>query len=224
MKYLEEMSYNGLLGALRTTVGLGLLAAVVWQVTDRILNDVFRPTEYFAYFSILTAIFAGFTLFLTGLGLFLDVEDTRVVEIIRLTMTVSLVVVGVVYHLLLADAAPDIRDAGYEWPVLPNDIIHTYSPVLIVVDYLASLRSHKVRLRAAWWVAVFPLAWLFFSIIRGVIDGWWPYWFINPSSEGGLAGMFTYIGAITAFFLTLGFLTLGIKLLLKRLVPQEVNA
>lgn len=202
-------------------IGVGLLAAVIWQVTDRIINDVFRPTEYFAYFSIVTAILAGFALIITGLGRILDVEDTKTVEILRLSLTVSLVVVGVVYHALLADAAPDVRDAGYQWPVLPNEIIHTYAPALILVDYLASLRAFAIRLRAAFWVAVYPLTWLFLSIIRGLIDGWWPYWFIDPTGDGGLTGMLTYIGAITAFFLVLGFALLGIKIGLRKAAKVE---
>jgi hypothetical protein len=67
-------------------------------------------------------------------------------------------------------------------------------------------------------VAVFPLTWLLLSVVRGNATNWWPYWFINPNGEAGLAGMLTYIGAITLFFLTLGLAVLGLKKLLQRLV------
>lgn len=212
------MLYNLSLGSLRLLIGLSLLGSVVWQVTDRIANNVFRPFEYFAYFSIDTAILAGLVLLITGLGLLLRQEDTKWVEISRLSLTVALIVVGVVYHLLLADAAPDIRDGDYAWPELPNQIIHTYAPILIVVDYLLSIKAFRVRLRAALWVAVFPLVWLTFSVVRGTLDGWWPYWFIDPSGDGGLTGMLTYVAAITVFFLVLGFIVLGVKQLARRLV------
>jgi hypothetical protein len=127
-----------------------------------------------------------------------------------------MIVVGVVYHALLADAAGDVRDGDYVWPVLPNEIIHTYAPILIVVDYLLSRKAFRLKLRAALWVAVFPLTWLVFSVIRGLVTNWWPYWFINPNEEGGVPGMLTYIAAITAFFLILGFLVLGIKRLFQK--------
>jgi len=215
------MLYNNLLGSLRLLTGLGLLGSVSWQVTDRILNGIFRPTEYFAYFSIVTALIAGIYLITTGIGLLIALEDTKWVEIARLCLTVALIVVGVVYHALLADVAGDIRDGDYNWPVFPNEFIHTYAPILIVIDYLLSLRAFAIRMRAALWVAVFPLIWLVFSVARGIATDWWPYWFINPNGEGGIVGVLSYVGAITVFFLLLGFLALGAKKLLRRLLVKN---
>jgi hypothetical protein len=215
------MIYNLSLGVLRILTGLALLCSVAWQVTDRLANNIFRPGEYFAYFSIVTAIIAGLLLITTGLGLLRDIEGSKKTEIARLSLTVAMIVVGVVYHLLLADAAGDVRDGDYVWPVLPNQIIHTYGPILIVIDYLLSHKAFRPKLRAALWVAVFPLTWLVFSVIRGLVTNWWPYWFINPNEEGGVPGMLTYIAAITAFFLILGFLVLGAKKLIQKMAPTK---
>jgi hypothetical protein len=210
--------YNYSLATLRLLIGVSLLGSVTWQVTDRIANGLFRPFEYFAYFSIVTAIFAGLFLITTSFGLLLKIEDTKWVEIARLSFAVALIVVGVVYHALLAGAANDVRDGDYAWPVLPNEIIHTYAPILAALEYLISVRAFHLRLRAFVWVAIFPLTWLILSIVRGNATNWWPYWFINPNGEAGLGGMLTYIGAITLFFLILGILVLGLKKLLQRLV------
>jgi hypothetical protein len=210
--------YRFSLASLRLIIGLGLIGSVIWQVTDRIANDIFRPFEYFAYFSIVTAIVAGLFLITTSFGLLLDIEDTKWVEIARLSMAVALIVVGVVYHALLADVANDVRDGDYAWPVLPNQIIHTFAPILAAIEYLISIKAYRIRLRAFLLVAVFPLTWLVLSIIRGTMTNWWPYWFINPNGEAGLFGMLTYIAAITVFFLVLGVSVLGAKQLLRRLV------
>jgi len=210
--------YNYSLATLRLLMGVGLIGSVIWQVTDRIANDLFRPSEYFAYFSIVTAIFAGLFLITSGFGLLLKIEDTKWVEIARLSLAVALIVVGVVYHALLADAANDVRDGDYAWPVLPNEIIHTYAPILAAIEYLISVKAFRIRLRAFVWVAIFPLIWLVFSIVRGSATNWWPYWFINPNGEAGLGGMLTYIAAITGFFLVLGLAVLGLKQVLRRLV------
>jgi len=208
------------LATLRLLTGLGLVGSVAWQVTDRLLNGIFRPFEYFAYFSIVSAIVAGIFLLVTGFGLILKIEDTKWVEISRLSLTVAMIVVGVVYHALLADVAGDVRDGNYVWPVFPNEFIHTFAPILITLDYLASQKAFRIRLRAALWVAVFPLVWLVFSVIRGAVTNWWPYWFINPNGEAGIVGMLTYIAAITAAFLLLGFAVLGAKQLMRKLVTQ----
>jgi hypothetical protein len=210
--------YNVSLATLRLLIGVGLLGSVIWQVTDRIANGIFRPFEYFAYFSIVTAIVAGLFLLTTSFGLMLRIEDTKWVEIARLSLAVALIVVGVVYHALLADVANDVRDGDYAWPVLPNEIIHTYAPILAAIEYLISVKAFRIRLRAFIWVAVFPLIWLVLSIVRGSATNWWPYWFINPNGEAGLGGMLTYIAAITGFFLVLGLTVLGLKQVLRRLV------
>mgnify|MGYP000117087179 FL=1 len=185
------MLTKGVFGALRTLLGLALVGSVIWQVADRIRADLFRPTEYFAYFSITSAIFAGVVLLVSGLVLLRGKSESERLNIIRLIAVVSMIIVGVVYHALLGDSALDPRDYGYDWPRVPNAIIHTYAPVLIVVDYLISLKGPRPKLRQALWVVIYPLAWLGLSIIRGLSDGWWPYWFINPGSEGGVIGMVT---------------------------------
>lgn len=215
------MIYNISLGLLRILTGSALIGSVAWQVTDRLANNNFRPGEYFAYFSIVTALVAGGFLVATGLGLVRGKQDTKWVEISRLSLSVAMIVVGVVYHALLADAPGDIRDGDYVWPVLPNEVIHTYGPILIAVDYLLSHKAFRIKLRAALWVAVFPLTWLMFSVVRGLVTNWWPYWFINPNEEGGIPGMLVYIAAITSFFLILGFLVLGIKKLIQKVVGKK---
>jgi hypothetical protein len=218
------MVYNLSLASLRLLTGIALLGSVVWQVVDRINFGIFRPLEYFTYFSIVSAIVAGLFLVISGIGLLMKLEDTKWVEIARLSLAVAMIVVGVVYHLLLADVASDVRDGDYAWPVFPNEMIHTYAPVLIVVDYLLSTKAFRLRLRAALWVAVFPLLWLVFSVIRGSLTNWWPYWFINPNGEGGVLGVITYVGAITVFFLVLGFAVLGTKKLLTRLTSAKISS
>jgi hypothetical protein len=214
------MLNNYLIAGLRLLTGFGLLFSVAWQVTDRTLNNNFRPFEYFAYFSIVSAIFAGLLLLLTSVMAFKNQEETKRVEIARLSLTVAMIVVGVVYHALLSNVANDVRDGDYVWPVFPNEFIHTYAPILIVLDYLLSNKAFNIRLRAAFWVAVFPLAWLVFSLIRGTVTNWWPYWFINPNEEAGIPGMLSYIGAITVFFLVLGFAVLGIKKLIRKALSR----
>ena len=206
------MLTKGVFGTLRTLLGLALVGSVIWQVADRIRVDLFRPTEYFAYFSITSAIFAGVVLLVSGLVLLRGKSESERLNIIRLIAVVSMIIVGVVYHALLGDSALDPRDYGYDWPRVPNAIIHTYAPILIVVDYLISLKGPRPKLRQALWVVIYPLAWLGLSIIRGLSDGWWPYWFINPGSEGGVVGMLTYIAVIAAAFIVLGFIVLGLRL------------
>jgi hypothetical protein len=58
-----------------------------------------------------------------------------------------------------------------------------------------------LKLKTAFWVLVYPLTWLAFSITRGFITDWWPYWFIDP--QNGYPVMLQWIFTIAAFFVVL---------------------
>jgi hypothetical protein len=213
--------YKGVFGLFRLLIGLSLLGSVLWQVSDRLAANLFRPFEYFAFFSITSSIFAGLVLTLGGLTLLQGKSETERLHTLRLVATVSMIVVGVVYHALLGDSAVDPRDVGYEWPVVPNLVIHTYAPIAIVIDYLISIKGYKPSWKKALWVVVYPLSWLGFSLVRGLLDDWWPYWFINPGSEGGVVGMLTYIVIIAAAFIALGFILVGARLASMRILSSQ---
>jgi hypothetical protein len=185
--------------SLRFLAAIALLGSIVWQIADRVANNLFRPEEYFSYFTIQSSLIAGAVMALSGWWALTDKPETPTMARVRMSVVTFAVVVALVYNLLLRDSAGSPLDAGYVWPVLPNELLHVWGPVLILLDWLFSKQSEAVRFRAAFWVWAFPFAWLAFSIIRGSITGWWPYWFIDPTGDGGIAGMLTYIFGIMAF-------------------------
>jgi hypothetical protein len=206
-------------GALRILVALAILGSITWQITDRLAHGLFRPTEYFSYFSIQTSLIAGATLLWTGVTSWSGRAESKAQVIVRLAATACYILVSLAYNLLLRGTANDPRDGNYDWPVLPNEIIHVWAPLALTVGWLLVQGQVRLKLRAALWVAVYPLAWLIFSVLRGLATGWWPYWFIDPTGDGGVAGMFTYIGAITVFLILLGIILIALsRLPISRLI------
>ena len=189
------------LGFLRIAMALVLFGSIFWQITDRVAHNLFRPTEYFTYFTITSCLLTGLALVLSGLRVLRNQDETKFLTLFRLTMAASMVIVGVIYNALLADAAPDPRDVGYDWPVLPNQMLHTYMPILVLLEWLITRTALPLKLKSAFWVLVYPLSWLAFAITRGFITGWWAYWFIDP--QYGFATMAQWILTIAAFFVVL---------------------
>jgi len=192
---------NPLVGYLRILMALALFGSIYWQVSDRLAHNLFRPTEYFSYFTITSGLLAGAVLIVAGIGVLRNQAETKFLTLSRLTMAVSMVIVCVIYNALLANAAPDERDIGYAWPVLPNQVIHTYMPIIIFLEWLFTNTGVALKLKSAFWVLVYPLTWLAFSITRGFVQGWWAYWFIDP--QYGISTMITWILAISVFFTVL---------------------
>jgi len=189
------------LGFIRIAMALVLFGSIFWQISDRVAHNLFRPTEYFTYFTITSCLLTGVSLTLSGLAVLQNREETKFLTLFRLTMAASMVIVGVIYNALLTDAAIDPRDVGYEWPVIPNLIMHTYMPILVFLEWLITRTTFKLDLKSAFWVLVYPLTWLAFAITRGYVTGWWAYWFIDP--QYGYATMVQWILTIAAFFVVL---------------------
>lgn len=189
------------LGFLRIAMALVLFGSIFWQISDRVAHNLFRPTEYFTFFTITSCLLTGVALVVSGLRVIRNQDETKFLTLFRLTMTASMVIVGVIYNALLSDAAPDTRDIGYAWPVLPNQMLHTYMPILVLLEWLLTRTALPLKIKTSFWVLVYPLTWLTFAITRGFITGWWAYWFIDP--QYGYATMAQWILTVAGFFVVL---------------------
>ena len=61
-----SMTSTRIVAILRWLAAATILSSVVWQVTDRLAHGLFRPAEYFAYFSIQGTLIAGVMLAYAG--------------------------------------------------------------------------------------------------------------------------------------------------------------
>jgi len=198
---------------LRLIVAQWILAAMVWQISDRLSNNLFRPTEYFAYFTIQTSLIASVVLTVTAVREFQGKADTKALTIARLSVSTYAIVVAVVYNALLRGTKVEATDPdfGYVWPVPPNEILHVWGPLFLVLDFAITLTATKLKFKQIFWVLLFPLAWLIVTITRGLFTDWWAYWFLNPNLEAGVTGVVTFILGIVVFMLASASISLGLN-------------
>lgn len=195
-------------GVISIVVGLIVLAALITQITDQIAVGRFEPTEYFAFFTIQTAMI-NIVVLITGGIMALRLErDTQLYTAIRASVFAYAIVTGVVYNLLLRDVP---NDDGYVGPVWPNESLHVWIPIYIALDWLLT----PGRVRIAWttlWLAVsFPLIWVGVTMTRGALTGWYPYPFLEPDGPNGIIGIVSYVGGIAVFIIALAALAVLIN-------------
>lgn len=198
---------------LRLATSFALLASVVWQVTDRLIHNVFRPGEYFAYLTIQSSLIAAVILAVAGVRELQGKADTKVLTLARLSTASYAIIVGVVYNALLRGTVvlPGDPDYGYDWPVAPNEILHVWGPLFIFLDFVLTISVTKLKFKQIFWVLLYPLAWLAFTVIRGLITDWWPYNFLNPNLGGGAVGVGIFVVEIMAFLLTSAVISLSLN-------------
>jgi hypothetical protein len=193
-------------GVARIVLAVGILAAVATQVADRMANNLFRPGEYFAFFTIQTAMIFVVVLIVAGVVSLRTDSDTRLLTIMRMMAIPYAIVTALVYNLMLRGLPLAPVDAGYEWPIWPDELLHVWAPILLVLDWVFSVGRYPLRFRDLWWALIFPLAWVAFSIARGIVTGWWPYPFLDPNGSLGWLGVIGYIIGIAAAMTLFAFL------------------
>jgi hypothetical protein len=194
-------------GVARIVLAVGIFAAVATQVADRMANNLFRPGEYFAFFTIQTAMIFVVILIVAGVVSLRTDSDTRLLTIMRMMAIPYAIVTALVYNLLLRGLPYTGEDAGYVWPVWPDELLHVWGPILLVLDWVLSIGRYPLRFRDLWWTLIFPFAWVAFSIARGIVTGWWPYPFLDPNGSLGWLGVIGYIIGIAVSMTLFAFLT-----------------
>ena len=191
-------------GVLRIAAGLLVLAAVVTQITDQLANDAFVPQEYFAYFTIESSLMNVVTLVVAGVFALRHSFDTALLTSVRMAIVTYAVVTGCVYNVLLRN----IPDTGFQGIGWPNDVLHVIIPIYIALDWLVSPGRARLGWSAIWVAVSYPLAWVAFTLIRGISTGWFPYPFLRPEGPGGWPSVVVYVVGIASFIVILAALAI----------------
>ena len=187
-------------GILSIGAGVFVLAALITQITDQVSVGRFEPTEYFAFFTIQTAMINIVVMIAGGIMALRIDRDTQLYTAIRASIFSYALVTAAVYNLLLRDVP---NDDGYIGPVWPNELLHVWIPIYIALDWLLA----PGRVRVAWttlWLAVsFPIVWVAVTMLRGAVTGWYPYPFLEPEGPNGVIGVVMYVLGISVFIITI---------------------
>lgn len=155
--------------------------------------------HFYQFFTNQSNIIAGIILILGG-TLFARRHPPLWWDYVRGAGVMIMVTTGAVYALLLGGLYNPFGDA---YPLM-DSVLHQLIPVVMVLDLLIVPLSPRVN----WWgllfFSIYPLLYLGYSIANGARTGWYPYNFLDPGINGGVAGV-----AITVVLLMIGFLLLS---------------
>jgi hypothetical protein len=165
------------LATARIIVGCLGLAAVVTEVLVGSQRGVFVWHHFFSYFTIQSNLLAaGFLLTYAVVGRRADARSRPVLQSIRGAVTCYVVLAGVGYVLLMlgVDGAPSPQ---LWWDDL---VLHGIVPAAMLADWLLDPPRVRIRLRMVGLWAAYPIGYVAWTLVRGQIDGWYPYPFLPP--------------------------------------------
>jgi hypothetical protein len=165
--------------AYRLIFALVTIVAIISQAVSSISLGIFRPANYFSYFTIDSNLIAVVVL-LVGVACWRSTNPPAL-DLLRGAAVVYMSVTGVVFTLLLSGVDVDTQ---LKWV---NTVVHELMPLVILADWLiAPPASHLTLRQGALWL-LFPLVWIIYTLIRGAASNWYPYPFLNPTNGGYLS-------------------------------------
>lgn len=127
----------------------------------------------------------------------------------RFAALAAILLVGIVYSLALRHVwSPQGAQA------LADHGLHDAAPLLFLLAWLFAPHG-ALGWRDILWTLVFPLSYLAYALARGAMDGWYAYYFLDPTTQGW-GGFLGAVIAILTGFLLIGLLLLALDRLLAR--------
>ncbi|GEK81060.1 hypothetical protein ABA31_24110 [Agrococcus baldri] len=189
--------------AWRIAIVLMAALAEAWNIKNMLASGE-RASEHFAYFTVQ----ANLLVIVVMAWMLLVPQSRRPAwfDHLRGAATAYIVLTGLVYAVLLAKP-----DEVWSWSIeFTNAAQHRIIPWLVALDWLLVPTARRIRFgRGAWWM-LYPLAYLGCSWLRGLVDGWYPYPFLDPGEHGGWAGLLVPTGQVLLAFLIGIFLVAGV--------------
>lgn len=183
--------------AYRALAALAVLVAITYQVSKGLEHRGFSTTDYFSYFTELSNLFAA-AIFLYG-TVRLASDRSQTVELLRGAAVVYMLTTGIVYAVLLSG-----QDMTYPWV---NTVVHRMMPIAVALDWLVDPPRVRLKLRQTILWMSFPLVYVAYTLTRGAITNWYPYFFVNPNRHGGYLLVAGDCASITVGIVTLVFTT-----------------
>jgi hypothetical protein len=182
----------------RAVGALAILAAIGYQQGHGLSQGGWDSANYFSYFTNLSNLFAAGVL-LAG-ALRGDRPRSATFELLRGAAVMYMLTTGIVYAVVLSGQSVSIP-----WV---NTIVHQVMPVVVALDWMIDPPRMRLPIRKTLLWLSFPVLYIAYTLIRGAIVDWYPYFFVDPNRAGGYLavegacltigmGMIGLIGLIT---------------------------
>ena len=181
------------------------LYLIIGKMTSEGATVLAAVWRFFGFFTILTNI--AVALVATAM-VFRNVN-----AVTRLSTVSAIAFVGIVYSVALRAMW---QPTG--WQAVADHMLHDATPVLFVVVWLLSGHG-TLRWRDAAWAIVAPVAYCIYALIRGAGDGWYAYWFLDPSK----LDVMRLSGSIVALSVSFVILALVFIAIDKKMVPPHTS-
>jgi len=154
----------------RLTIAAASLAATIGQLL--LAKNMAAALNLFSYFTIQSNLIVAVALIVATLGPKQSIQSAAMLR----AATFWILITGIVFNVLLSSVYHPTGLAA-----LISVVHHTVTPLAMLANWIVFEEKGRTKIRdIGFWLA-YPLVYLAGSLVRGLIDGFYPYWFINPT-------------------------------------------
>ncbi len=187
-----------------------IIAQYILMIQNREASIAETAIRFFSFFTILTNILVA--IYFTCLIFTKNQQSKLIGQPGTLTaVTIYITMVGLVYQFALRHLW---QPQGLQ--LIVDELLHSVIPVLVIIFWYLYEITKPIKYAQILKWAIYPLAYLFYILVRGSFSDFYPYPFINVINLG-IAKALTNAGVLLVMFLVIAALFLFIgKSIIKR--------
>lgn len=178
----------------------------------------FAINNFFSYFTVQSGIAAVVVFLTAAIIAFRLEEDPPWLDLLRAMVTTYILVSGIVFAIIVVQSSSVNYTIEVPWS---SQLLHYWIPAVALLDWLVDPYTSRVPWRYLGAVLIFPVVWLIYTLIRGPLVGWYPYFFLDSLQVSGPGETVLYCLLVVAIITGIAALLTGATRL--RRMPRRLR-
>ncbi|TQL82131.1 Pr6Pr family membrane protein [Microbacterium saperdae] len=191
------MTARTVFGLLRLSAAALCLVALIHRLAWGLASYTIASQNFFAYLTNQSNIMFVVLLAVGGVIALQRDRDPRWLTVALAMVLTWTITAGLVFALLVWQAG--IRGIRIDVP-WSDQVLHFWLPACTVIAWALAPGHRSVPWRVIPATLVYPVVWGVFTMVRGPLIGWYPYYFLDPRQVSGPAEFLASSGIALATF------------------------
>lgn len=137
----------------------------------------FVTSNFLSYFTVQSAIAGVMMLVLAAISAFRGIAPPWL-GVLRALVTSYMIVSGIVFAVMVIQASTLDYTIAVPWS---DQLLHFWIPTFALIDWLLDPGTVRPSWKLLGLALVYPVLWGVFTLVRGPIVGWYPYFFLDTN-------------------------------------------
>lgn len=173
-----------------------------------VLHIIYSPDPWVTItkFTIQSNLIVSITFLFSCLAILTRKYSTPFLDYLKNCCVIFMFIVIVTYHFLLSSGGEYVGIRN-----ITNFTLHYLIPIFVFMNWFVFEIMKKYSYKFIFYWMIYPFLYTFVSLVRGLFDGFYPYFFLNPNGEipvgvGSYTNVVLFILAYLSVYIILGFL------------------